>query len=254
MSADQFAQILWPDPNARSSKQAEAAQAYSFTDWGGRAQGTLPGDGEAMAVLQVPELPGAPQAIGVNLYRSDRQATLYNSDVRCRVTYGAGRSGQMSFDCDWRGGFVVHATRLVVEAVGYKLPSVGAYQAATQVILSATAGLQGSRPTHAPTYTVLPEEVLAAGVRQVEIPLLARRVALLLRYGLLGTSGDAPLGQLFTSFADAQGVALAWIDSSTTRAAVFGEGLSIPAGARYLGLSNDSAQAVNMGALFHLGL
>lgn len=251
----EFAQIMWPDPMAVGHGGAgRGAIVYSFSDWGGRAQGNLPLEDQATPVLTIPDLPGAPQAIGVNLYRSDAQATLFNSDVRARVTYGAGRSGQMQFLCDWRGGFVVHATRLAVEAVGYKLPSANPYQAATDVILSATAGLNGSRPTHAPTFTVQPEEVLAAGLRQIEIPLLARRVALLLRYGLLGSAGDAPLGQLFVSFADATGAALAWIDCSNTRGAVFGEGLSLPAGARYLGLSNNSAQPVNMGAIFHLGL
>jgi hypothetical protein len=250
----EFAQIMWPDPAVGGAAAKSAAAAYSFTDWGGRSQGTLPAESAAQTVLSVPELPGAPQAIGVNLFRSDRQATLYNSDVRCRVTYGAGRSGQMQFDCDWRGGFVVHATRLTVEAVGYKLPSATPYQAALDVILSATAGLHGSRPTHAPTYTVQPATVVPTATLQIEIPLLSRRVALLLRYGLLGSSGDAPLGQLFVSFADATGAALAWIDCSTTRAAVFGEGLSLPAGARYLGLTNTSVQDVNMGAIFHLGL
>jgi hypothetical protein len=256
MSADQFAQILWPDLEARSSTAAgasSAAAARAFADWGARYQGALPLEGVALSVLSVPEFP-VPQAVGVNLFRNDRQATLYNSDVKARVVYGAGRSGQMTFDCDWRGGFVVHCTRLEVFAVGYKLPSVGAYVASTGVILSATAGLNGQRPAHPPTLTVLPTTVAAAAVRQIEIPELARRVALLSRYGTLGTAGDAPLGQLFVSFADATGTALAWIDASSTRGAVFGDGLTLPAGARYIGLSNNSAAAVDLGVVFHLGL
>jgi hypothetical protein len=255
--SEEFGQILWPDLDARGKDGkpvSPAVLARAFSDWGGRVSGTLPGEGLEVPVLSVPEFP-IPQAVGVNLFRSDRQATLFNSDVKCRVVYGAGRSGQMTFDCDWRGGFVVHCTRLEVRAVGYKLPPiVDPYQAATQVILSATAGLNGARPAHPPTYTYLPETVAAAGLRQIEIPELARRVALITRYGTLGSSGDAPLGQLFVSFADATGEALAWIDASNTRAVVFGEGLALPAGARYIGLSNDSASAIDMGAIFHLGL
>ena len=258
----EFAQILWPQLDARSaaggSSSASSASSLAaaraiFSDWGARYQGTLPAEGNAQSVLAVPEFP-VPQAVGVNLFRSDRQATLYNSDVKARVIYGAGRSGQMSFDCDWRGGFVVHCTRIEVQAVGYKLPSADPYQASTQVILAATAGLNGQRPAHPPTYTVLPETVAAAGVRQIEIPELARRVALLSRFGTLGSSGDAPLGQLFISFADATGEALAWIDASSTRGAVFGDGLTLPAGARYIGLSNDSAESIDLGCVFHLGL
>jgi hypothetical protein len=251
-----FAQIVWPDPDARgsgSSGASSAGKSNAFADWGARYQGRLPLESVAQQVLSVPEFP-VPQAVGVNLYRSDRQATLYNSDVRARVVYGAGRSGQMTFDCDWRGGFVVHCTRLEVYALGYKLPSAGAYVAALDVILAATAGLHGARPAHPPTLTVLPVTVAAAGVRQIEIPELARRVALLSRYGTLGTSGDAPLGQLFVSFADATGTALAWIDASSTRGAVFGDGLTLPAGARYIGLSNNSAAAIDLGCVFHLGL
>lgn len=252
--SEQFAQILWPDLDARGPDGKPIVDTRRvFADWGARRQGALPGEGLEAEILSVPEFP-IPQAVGVNLYRSDRQATLYNSDVKCRVVYGAGRSGQMTFDCDWRGGFTVHCTRLSVSAVGYKLPSVGAYQAATDVILSATAGLNATRPAHPPTYTYLPEEVAASAIRQIEIPELARRVSLITRYGTLGSAGDAPLGQLFVSFADAQGVALAWIDASTTRGVVFGDGLALPAGARYIGLSNDSATALDMGAVFHLGL
>jgi hypothetical protein len=248
-------QIVWDKP--RRGPDGKPAEP-DFRAWGARYQGNLGLENEVKAVLSIPEFKGAPQAIGVNLFRSDRQATLYNSDVRARVTYGAGGSGQLSFDCDWRGGFVVHATRLSVEFVSYKMPpAIALYQAALQVVLGVTAGLNGSRPTHAPTYTVLPEAVAAAGVRQIEIPLLARRVALVMRYGFdpaVGTTGDAPLGATFLSFADSAGNALAWLDASTTRASVFGEGLSIPAGAAYLGLSNNNDTPTSLGAIFHLGL
>lgn len=247
-------QIVWPEgPTSTDGKRAPV----SSLGWGARVQGDFGAEGEARTLLTVPELKGLPQAIGVNLFRSDRQATLHNSDVRARVTFSAAQSGQLTFDCDWRGGFCVHASRLDVQYVGYKIPAAGLYVPATQVILAATAGLNGARPSHPPTYTVLPDEVLAGAFRTIEVPLLARRVALLMRYAYaptVGGTGDAPLASTFLSFADAAGNALSWIDALSSRAAAFGEGIPVPAGASFLALSNATPDALALGAVFHLGL
>jgi hypothetical protein len=188
------------------------------------------------------------------LFRSDQQATLANSDARARITYNAGRSGKITFDCDWRGGVVVHGTKVQIDYVSFRVNAANAYVRSTKVILCATIGVNGVHPSTDPTLTYLPELVAASDVRAIEIPVAARRVSLLMKYSSLpGATGDAPLGATFLSFSDPDGNAMSWIDALNTRSVVFGTGLPIPHGARYLGLSNNDTAATYLGAIFHLG-
>jgi hypothetical protein len=259
-------QILWPnrpldeeddDPDNPKPPKPKPIP-YDWSGWGNRVSvdAIAATAGQIQNMLDLPELP-TPQAIGVNLFRSDLQADLNNSDVFARVTYACGRSGKLTFDCDWRGGFVLHCTKLTLDFVSYRVNPAAAYVQSTGVILAATAGLNGVHPSTDPTLTYLPEEVLADGVRAIEIPVAARRVSLLMKYssdpGDPGVTGDAPLGSTFLSFADPDGNAMSWIDALNTRSVVFGAGLAIPHGARYLGLSNNDAATTYLGAVFHLG-
>lgn len=249
-------QILQADRAPEGDGPAAKAKTikYDYSTWGARTQdGISATENDVRGLLELPEL-ALPQSIGVNLFRSDGQATLANSDARARVTYSGGRSGNMQFDCDWRGGFVVHATRVLVDVISYRVQSANPYAQSLKVILAATAGTNAVHPSTDPTLTYLPEVVLTTASRAIEIPVAARRVSLLMRYSVLpGATGDAPLGSTFMSFSDSAGNAMAWIDMLNTRDVVFGPGLAIPAGAKYLGITNNDAASTYLGAIFHLG-
>jgi hypothetical protein len=259
-------QILWPNSPRLDEEDDDPEKPkppkpkpipYDWSGWGNRVSDAVAATaGQVQNMLDLPEL-ATPQAIGVNLFRSDAQSDQNNSDVFARVTYACGRSGKLTFDCDWRGGFVIHCSKLTLDFVSYKVNAANPYAQSTGVILAATAGINGVHPSTDPTLTYLPELVAIDGVRAIEIPVAARRVSLLMKYssdpGSPGATGDAPLGSTFLSFSDPDGNAMSWIDALNTRSVVFGAGLAIPHGARYLGLSNNDVAATYLGAVFHLG-
>jgi hypothetical protein len=180
---------------------------------------------------------------------------VVNGGVRARVSYSAGLSGKLTFDCDWRGGLLVHAQQLDVARVAYNPDPISGTYGAQPVKLAATALIGGEHPQGSPTYTVPPAPVLVDATRTIALPLLASRVQLLAIYGNGGASGDAPLGQWFLAFISSWGGVLHWIDALSSREALFGGGLAIPHGTAELALTNSSADAsVCFGALFHLAV
>jgi len=173
-----------------------------------------------------------------------------NALAVARVAFGAGTSGNVSFDCDWAGGFVVHAKRIAISRVAQilnpKLPYVAAAVKLAVVLCPA-----GPHSPHAATLTYLPETVSPEGARLLAIPPLARRVSLLCLYA----SGDAPLALFQVAFMSLNDDAIHWIDALSVRSDIFGEGIDIPPGVVTLALSNRSEDVgVALGAVFHLSL
>lgn len=266
------AQIVWPDedgPAGASGASSAGSASGSATVWGDRFRGALTGEGEPRHVLSVTLPKGQAEAIGVNLHSSNMRGNVAgaNSTVQARVTFSAGRSGPLTFDCDWRGGFVVHASKLEIEFVPIKARPDVPFQALTDAILSATAGLRGVRPAHPPTLTFLPYEAITRNTfRSLVVPPMARRVSLLARYGQQplngvanfpaygGGTGPAPLSQIYLEFMDEMGGVDTWIDAFSAREALFGAGVPIPEGATQLELVNGSSETLRLGAVFHLGV
>jgi hypothetical protein len=253
-------QIVWQRPPGEDDDTADPKKPkpkptpYDYQNWGNRNSDAISEvENAVQGLVDIPEL-ATPQALGINLFRNDQQATLHNSDARARITYNAGRSGKITFDCDWRGVVVVHGTKVTIDYVSFRVNAANPYVRSEKVILAASIGTNAVHASTDPTLTYLPELVAASGVRAIEIPVAARRVSLLMKYSSLpGATGDAPLGATFLSFSDPDGNAMSWIDALNTRSVVFGAGLPIPHGARYLGLSNNDVADTYLGAIFHLG-
>jgi hypothetical protein len=179
---------------------------------------------------------------------------VVNGAALARVTYIAGLSGKVHFDCDWMGGFLVLAQKLDIARVAYRPDAITCAYGAQPISIGANVAIGGPRPPHAPTYTVPPAAVAIGATRVVPLPLFARRVQLLTIYGDGGASGDIPSGQLFLAFMSSAGGVLQWIDALSARE-VFGGGLSVPHGAVSVALTNRSADAsVCLGAIFHLSI
>jgi hypothetical protein len=180
------------------------------------------------------------------------QVSTPNAAARARVTYETTKTGEITFDCDWVGGFVVQATRLLIERVSVTPnPDEDFYPA--HVRLAVTVGLNAEPPPFPPQMTVPPAQVDAGASRTIPIPSFARRLTLLARYGD-EVSGDAPLGQIFVAFGVPFVGSLGFIDAATSSDALFGDGLVIPHGATEIVLSNASSGVLRLGAVFHLGL
>lgn len=177
-----------------------------------------------------------------------------NAAVRARVRYSAGKAEDISFECDWRGEIELVASRVELSRVVFK-PDDAAPFHETSLKLRAIATLDGPTPRIPATYTVPAVNVNAGAYRSVPLPALAQRVSVLARYGGDPEDvGDVPLGQIFVSFATETGNAMGYIDAMSAREALFGLGLSIPAGAVDLLLVNLSADPIDLGAIFHLGV
>lgn len=176
-----------------------------------------------------------------------------NAAVRARVTYTAGKLVDVSFDCDWVGGFTLHASRLELSRVTYA-PDTAIPYVDAPVDIAATIVANAPPTEELLQLTVPVEGVEIDSFREVLVPPLARKVNLLLRYGNEGAPGDAPLGQLFVAFVGRHDRSLSYIDAMSAREALFGVGLLVPAGATKVMLSNRSADAsVELGLLWHLG-
>jgi hypothetical protein len=189
-------------------------------------------------------------ALLVTVTAAKPQPAAPNATAVARVTYGAGTTGNIVFDADWAGGFVVHAKRLSVSRVNRALDPRRDYVDGV-LRLALTLCPAAPHSPHAATLTYLPTVIVPTETRLISIPPLARRVSLLCLYEL----GDAPLALMHLAFTTFDGTALHWIDALSARAGLFGEGLDIPAGAAKLALTNRSEDpALALGALFHLSL
>lgn len=173
-----------------------------------------------------------------------------NPAVQARVTYSAGTAGNLTFDCDWAGGLVLHAKRLSVSRVNVPLDPRRRYGDGL-ISAAVTACPAAPHSPHAPSLTYLPLLVDPTATRLIAIPPLARRVSLLTIYEL----GDAPLQFFQVAFVTRRDESVAWIDAKSARNALFGEGLPIPPGCTTLALQNRSEDAdAQLGAVFHLGV
>lgn len=178
------------------------------------------------------------QAVGVEF----DGLRIPNAAVRARVRYRSGPS-DITFDCDWAGGFQVYAERLEIQRVAFQ-PDVQIPFADAAVTISATVQADAPRPGGSLSLTVIPVRVpTLTGKRFYSFPVhsLARRVCLMLKYGASeDLPGDAPLGQIFLAFVGKFGRSLCYIDAMSAREALFGAGLPIPAGTSQLVVSNRS--------------
>lgn len=178
-----------------------------------------------------------------------------NARARARVRYRAGKS-DVQFDCDWSGGFLVHADRLELSRVTFA-PDVTLSYYDAPIEIAATVLADAPPPAAGLALTVAPMPVDAeGGMRELPVPAIARRVNLLLKYGNdPDVPGDAPLGQLFLAWVGKYDRSLCFIDAMSAREALFGVGLPVPFGVSKLVLSNRSDDdTVEMGVLWQLAL
>lgn len=180
-----------------------------------------------------------------------------NAAVRARVRYRSGKS-EVQFDCDWSGGFMVHADRLEISRVPFA-PDTSRPYIDAPVEVSATVLADAPRPGGSISLTVPPVAVpRPTGERFYVFPIyaLARRVNLLLKYGDdPDAPGDAPLGQIFVAFVGKYDQSLCYIDAMSAREALFGPGLPVPAGVSKLVVSNRSDDdSMRIGVVWRLEL
>jgi hypothetical protein len=176
-----------------------------------------------------------------------------NAGVRARITYSAGSSGDVQFDCDWSGALQLMASRVTLQRV--TVPTDGELPFEPQPVkVAAIALVNGARPVALPTLTELTQLVAEDETITLVVPGLARRLSLIAIYGNEGAPGDIPLGEIFVAFVSAGDNAIAYIDAMSAREALFGQGLPIPAGTRAVALSNRSDDpSMRLGAVWHLG-
>jgi hypothetical protein len=234
-------------------------EAPTPSHWGARFVGNTPELGTLASVLTLPSRGLPPRPIGVQFWRqyppgNGEHDPADNADVRAVVTFAAGESRSLVFRCDWQGALLLHAQSVSIEIESFNpTPGETAFQA-IPLDLGVALALSAPRPLQAPTLTVLPDGVGNAMYREIECPAFATRIGLLLTYGVpVGSSADAPLGQIFLTFCTWNGVAIAWIDAQNARASLFGDGVPLPAGTHHVVLSNRSGYDVTLGAVFHLG-
>lgn len=189
------------------------------------------------------------QAVNVQL----TGVPLPNAGARARVRYRAGKS-EVTFDCDWAGGFLVYADRFELSRVTFPLEASIDYEDGP-IEIAASVMADAPRPAATLALTVQPQLV---GVDEsIEIPVhpFARRVNLLAKYGNAGAPGDAPLGQFFLAWLNKLNLSLGYIDAMSAREALFGPGLPVPFGVDTLVLTNRSADAsVRLGVIWRLEL
>jgi hypothetical protein len=226
--------------------------------WGARFSGETPELDTLATVLTLPSRGLPPRPIGLQFWRpslagAPHEEVYGNADVRAVVTYSAGESRSMAFRCDWQGSLLLYAQAISVELESFNPDPVAAF-VPLAVDVAVVLALGASRPSHAPTYTVRPSIVSDGATRDITSPALATRVGLLMTYGVpVGSSADAPLGQIFLTFCNLYGTAIGWIDAQNARSSLFGDGVPLPAGTNRVVLSNRSGYDVTLGAVFHLG-
>lgn len=126
--------------------------------FGFRFEGLLPGLAEVIPLVQNQRLPGPPAPVWLAFFRFDRgvntsgEVGLPNSDIRGRVTYGAG-GAQNVFDVDIISGvqFPIVCNSVQVDLVTYA-PESGPYAAQT-LIAGVTVGKGAAGTGLPPTYT-----------------------------------------------------------------------------------------------------
>lgn len=176
-----------------------------------------------------------------------------NAAIRARVRYSVGSSDDIEVNCDWRGKLQVMAKRISLERVTVVADREAPFEP-HRVRLSAVAMVGGSPPLLPLTLTDPGALVLSGASRTLDIPLHAARLSILLRWGLeLDDPGDAPLGQVFVAFVTEAGNAIGFVDAMSSREALLGEGVPVPAGAVQAILSNRVPDAdLRLGAVWHL--
>jgi len=175
-----------------------------------------------------------------------------NAAARARVRLRAGQTGEISFECDWAAKFDVLAQSIEIDRKSFR-PNGEADYIDQTVKLTAALSVDGKGQGFAPQYTEPPVEIPSTGFRTIALPQFARRVTLLVKFGD-APSGDVPLAQIFVAFATPYQGSQGFIDGLSARAALFGSGLPIPHGANAIVITNMSAGALKLGAVFLLGL
>jgi len=129
--------------------------------FGQRFSGSLPAtEGALINLIDNPRLPGVPAPWTVNLFRSNKNLSneaspLQNSDVRARITYGAGGASN-TFDCDVLAGmqFELVCNAIKIDLVGYNpCPSNDVYIPGPGLIVGALVGKGTGSASLPVTYT-----------------------------------------------------------------------------------------------------
>lgn len=225
--------------------------------FGDRFTGVLPQTVDIETTLvSLDHAPGPPRAIGINLWRSDRNRSLDNADVLARITFGAG-GVQNTFDVDWLQGIQLslYCNALRIDFVTFNPAPDGPYTAEDQVIIGATLGIGGFSSTIPPTLTTPPTTVLQNDELDVKVPDFARKVTLL--SGAIGSgAGAVTYADFQMQFVNSQGTLIYSINCGELLPDVGTTGVPIPRGSdRILVINRDSdAAARRLGLMFHLGL
>lgn len=219
--------------------------------WGGRFVGALPAaQGAVVGITSLDYAPGPPRAMGLNLFRNDFLETaapaLSNSDVRARITYGAGGFSN-TFDCDWITGLQLKlfCNSLRVDMVTIVRDATAPYVAGPAVqTLGCTLGINGSSGCICPTLTE-PLTSIATGLTAVfPIPDFAKRVTLM-------SNDNASTVEL--EF-ESTNVLLQEVDQATMLVSYLATGVTIPGGAAYIRVRNGTAGTIFIQPVWHLAL
>ncbi len=250
-------EIRWGMSYATGSYMAFTIDAWEVLDEGGVSYLSL----QVTPVDHVINGPDGPIEDAEEVRIVIKAKLIPNAAVRARVTYRNGKS-EVSFECDWSGGFQVFADRLELARVPFAPDPTTPYNDAA-VDIAATVLADAPRPGGSLSLTITPVAVpTPTGDRFMEIPIhpFARRVNLIIKYGNdpddEEAPGDAPLGQIFLAFVGKFGRSLCYIDAMSAREALFGPGLPIPAsGVTKLVVSNRSADdSMQIGVVWRLEL
>lgn len=217
--------------------------------YGQRFQGRLPVEGDEIYLTSNDAVPGPPQPVAVNLFRSDRNAglgVLDNADVRAVVTYGAGGVNN-TFLCDWVSGaqFALVANSVRVSARTYRPIPQEAYSVpAGSVVLGCTFGVSGSAPTLPLTLTET-VRLVSDEPQTLRIPDFARGATFYYDDG-------SPTATWFARFQASSGLmtfpGTRWAESWKSG------GFPIPGGANQLILFQDSGATRNVTVVWSLGI
>jgi hypothetical protein len=235
------------------------------TAWGKRFSGDMPDSliptVNPIDLVSLPAAPGPPRAIGIQLYRSDKQIQVAgNCDVQALVTYGAGGTSN-TFALDWSAGagFTLLANTVRVAIRPYRPSQNSIYSPLRGMVLGATIGLGATSNNH-PVFTPIGQTAGAAAQRMLN-PGFSQQYAIPdfatgLHVMCFGPGFNAfDLTHLFIEFRSTDNSTIDVLQASVVASDLYSpEGLRIPGAAQFVTFYTDILFAVPFLCQFVLGI
>jgi len=205
--------------------------------------GDLPAVGDQEDLWDSGRLPGPPQPICLQLYRSDRQVAVQaNRDVHAVITYGAGGASN-TFRCDWRSGsqmsLVANTIRIAIET---RLVVAGIVTGTLEgIVLGGTVGM-GPGPKGPVVFTPRSVQTLISGTSlQDAIPDFATGYNLNVHDLLAGFTGEPDFSTIQISFRSANNDIIdSVLASSVLDQLTSSTGYRIPGAAQFVNVFNGT--------------